>query len=82
MAQMKRSDTMNRKLRNNDSSFEKIGKQSSVMKVIGNPFQEETADLLTMITSPYNKHPLTPHSYIVKLGFTGVFIFPYFCSKT
>ena len=27
-----------------------------------------------MITSPCNEHPLTPHFYIVKLGFTGVYI--------
>ena len=33
-------------------------------------------------TSPCNEHPLTPHFYIVKLGFTGVYIFVYFCSKT
>ena len=26
--------------------------------------------------------PRTPHFYIVKLGFTGVYIFSYFCSKT
>ena len=26
-------------------------------------------------TSPCNEHPLTPHFYIVKLGFTGVYIF-------
>ena len=32
-------------------------------------------------TSPCNEDPLTPHFYIVKLGFTGVFIFSYFCSK-
>ena len=32
-------------------------------------------------TSPCNEHPLTPHFYIVKLGFTGVYIFSYFCSK-
>ena len=25
-------------------------------------------------TSPCNEHPLTPHFYIVKLGFTGVCI--------
>ena len=25
-------------------------------------------------TSPCNEHPLTPHFYIVKLGFTGVYI--------
>ena len=33
-------------------------------------------------TSPCNEHPLKPHFYIVKVGFTGVFIFSYFCSKT
>ena len=26
-------------------------------------------------TSPCNEHPLTPHFYKVKLGFTGVFFF-------
>ena len=26
-------------------------------------------------TSPCNEHPLTPHFYIVKLGFTGVYFF-------
>ena len=31
----------------------------------------------------YNFDPLKPHFYIVKLGFTGVYIiFSYFCSKT
>ena len=34
------------------------------------------------ITRPCNVHPLTPQIYIVKLGFTGVYIFSYFCSKT
>ena len=27
-----------------------------------------------MKTCPCNEHPLTPHFYIVKLGFTGVYI--------
>ena len=27
-----------------------------------------------MLTCPCNVHPLTPHYYIVKLGFTGVYI--------
>ena len=27
-----------------------------------------------MITSPCNEYPITPHFYIVKLGFTGVYI--------
>ena len=35
-----------------------------------------------MQTCPCNEHPITPHFYIVKLGFTGVYIFSYFCSKT
>ena len=30
----------------------------------------------------YNFEPLKPHFYIVKLGFTGVYIIFYFCSKT
>ena len=30
----------------------------------------------------YNIDPLKPHFYIVKLGFTGVYIFSYCCSKT
>ena len=28
-------------------------------------------------TSPCNEDPLTPHFYIVKQGFTGVYIFSY-----
>ena len=36
-----------------------------------------------MKTYLYNFDPLKPHFYIVKLGFTGVYIiFSYFCSKT
>ena len=35
-----------------------------------------------MITCPCNVDPLTPQFYIVKLGFTVVYIFSYFCSKT
>ena len=31
--------------------------------------------LYIMQTSPCHLHPLTPHFYIVKLGFTGVYIF-------
>ena len=33
-------------------------------------------------TSPCNEDPLTPHFYIVKLGFTGVYIFLIFAPKT
>ena len=32
-----------------------------------------------MLTCLCNVYPLTPHFYIVKLGFTGVYIFSYFC---
>ena len=32
-------------------------------------------------TSPCNEHPLTPHFYIVNLGFTGVYIFLIFAPK-
>ena len=38
--------------------------------------------LYTTKTSPFNEDPLTPHFYIVKLGFTGVYIIFIFCSKT
>ena len=31
---------------------------------------------------PIYVDPLQPHFYIVKLGFTGVYIISYFCSKT
>ena len=37
------------------------------------PFLEFT--LTIMQTSPCNEYPLTPHFYIVKLGFTGVYIY-------
>ena len=29
-----------------------------------------------------NEYPPKPHFYIVKLGYAGVYIFSYFCSKT
>ena len=34
-----------------------------------------------MLISPYNVDPVTIHFYVVKLGCTGVCIFPYFCFK-
>ena len=34
------------------------------------------------ITLSCKVYPLTSHFYIVKLGFTGVYDFSYFCSKT
>ena len=36
-----------------------------------------------MKTGLYNVDPLKPNFYVVKLGFTGIYIiFSYFCSKT
>ena len=35
-----------------------------------------------MKTCLCNEYTLTSHFYIVKLGFTGVYFFSYFCSKT
>ena len=32
------------------------------------------AMLIIMITCPCNLYPLTPHFYILKLGFTGVYV--------
>ena len=37
--------------------------------------------LIIMKTCPCNEYPLTPHSYIVKLGFTGVYFFLTFALK-
>ena len=34
------------------------------------------------ITDPCVKYPLKPHFYIVKLGFTGIYIISHFCSNT
>ena len=45
------------------------------------PFSTENMESITK-TRLYNFDPLTPHFYIVKLGFTGVYIsFHYICSK-
>ena len=38
--------------------------------------------VLIMQTCPCDVDPLTPNFYIVKLGFTGVYSFSYFCFKT
>ena len=35
-----------------------------------------------MLTGPCNVDPLTSHFYIVKLVFTWVYTFSYFCTKT
>ena len=39
-----------------------------------NPTSSTEAIPIIMITCPCNAYPLTPHFYIVKLGFTGVYI--------
>ena len=36
---------------------------------------DRASDFIITKTSPCNEHPLTPHFYKVKLGFTGVYIF-------
>ena len=43
-------------------------------------FSHNEAQII-MLICPCNVHPLTPHFYIVKLGFTKVFILFLFCSK-
>ena len=35
---------------------------------------DNTSSLTIMLTTPYNVYPFTPHFYIVKLGFTGVYL--------
>ena len=44
--------------------------------------KDNCSSLIIMKTCPCNEHPLTPHFYIGKLRFTGVYIFSYFYSKT
>ena len=46
-------------------------------KALCTDFVRSGCNLLQIITktSPCNEDPLTPHFYIVKLGFTGVYIF-------
>ena len=48
------------------------------LKVKPAPQQRKSETNCIMKTSPCNEDPLTPHFYIVKLGFTGVYIFSYF----
>ena len=47
----------------------------SHVPVIGASFDANTK------TRPCNEQPLTPHFYIVKLGFTGVYFFLIFAPK-
>ena len=39
-------------------------------------------EMRTIMLSPCNVYPLTPHLYIVRMAFTGVYIISYFFSKT
>ena len=53
------------------------------LKGSGLPYKENREANSITKTRLYNFDPLQPHFYIVKLGFTGVYIiFSYFCSKT
>ena len=45
------------------------------------PFDMWKAAGFIMLTCPLNVDLLTPHLYMVKLGFTG-YTFSYFCFKT
>ena len=47
----------------------------SILDIIHVHFRKDYNMLLIMKTCPCNEHPLTPHFYIGKLGFTGVYIF-------
>ena len=44
------------------------------------PYPTSSALSITK-TSPCNEHPFTPHFYIIKLGFTGVYFFSYVAPK-
>ena len=45
-------------------------------------YENSSRSYIIMKTYPFNVCPLTTHFYIVKLGFTEVYFFSYFCSKT
>ena len=51
-------------------SSHNIGFNDEMAKII---FQ--LSSNIIMITCPCNEHPLTPHFYIEKVGFTRVYIF-------
>ena len=41
-------------------------------KIFQTVSQEQIRCVYIMQTCPYNEHPLTPHLYVAKLGFTRV----------
>ena len=47
---------------------------SSCYCEIGLVWNIQILNLFIMVTCPCNEYPLTPHFYIVKVGFTGVYI--------
>ena len=50
--------------------------------IIYRKFEDPSYRCSIMKICPCNEDSLTPHSYIVKLGFTGAYLFSsYFCSK-
>ena len=53
---------------------------SFLMKMLDTLFQMPTIHI--MKTCPCNQHPLTPYFYIVKLGFTEVYISSNYCCET
>ena len=66
-----------------DALLENVCQFSEKMVMTKSPKQGNTANRLSiMLTSPCNEQPLTPHFYLEKVGFTRVYIFSYFCSKT
>ena len=62
----------------------KIVAKCSALVSLSNPVHVKVCNPIPFITktSPCNEHPLTSYFHIVKLGFTGVYNFSYFCSKT
>ena len=46
-----------------------------ILKILDNENWQES---FIMITCPCNEHPFTPHFCIVKVGFTGIYIFFFF----
>ena len=69
------------KISDSDSDSEKLLGENKIKKK--KKKKKKKKQLYITKTSLYNFDPLKPHFYIVKLGFTGVYIiFSYFCSKT
>ena len=57
-----------------ESNRSGVSQLQVVLEINLNAQRQLTPQSITK-TNTYNEHPLTPHFYIVKLGFTGVYIF-------